>query len=304
MPATTSTEVPTNGTSLPVQNGDTKPSTNGTHSTGPNLEDAPVGSITDIKSLYQGPKDNDGLAQWLDRYPEDAAEAAETEETAKYALIARKTKCYDGRKKFNIDSIIINSPDLKKILGRILEDYPGITCELDRLVFDAPFNCFVHRWTEFTEVMKAEPAGKAKEHLELLHSLLKEELKDTIKALEDYIVHGVTTFEHLWTIFQPGSIVYCKFRGTQAAFCFYRGQYKDTQCGKCFELCMEPIGWGGSNFARGTEYMKIFSFAGTRPIKTLNALPLSFHPEKEAIKASLIQRGKKYESLAGCHYKA
>ncbi len=93
MPATTSTEVPTNGTSLPVQNGDTKPSTNGTHSTGPNLEDAPVGSITDIKSLYQGPKDNDGLAQWLDRYPEDAAEAAETEETAKYALIARKTKC-------------------------------------------------------------------------------------------------------------------------------------------------------------------------------------------------------------------
>jgi hypothetical protein len=36
----------------------------------------------------------------------------------------------------------------------------------------------------------------------------------------------------------------------------------------------------------------------------LNALPLNFHPEKEKIRETLVTRGKKYEELAGYHYKA
>lgn len=85
---------------------------------------------------------------------------------------------------------------------------------------------------------------------------------------------------------------------------FYRGNYTKTDCGEAFQLCLEPIGWTGSTFGRGTEYINVFSFTGTRPIKDLNALPLSFHPDKEKIKEALIERGQKYEALAGYHYKA
>ena len=109
------------------------------------LKDATTGSISDIKDLYQGPEDSQGRAQWLDKYPEDAEEAAENEDTEKYALIARKKKCFDGRKKFDIDSIIVQSPELKKVLGKVFDKYPGVTCELDRLIFSAPFQPFVHR---------------------------------------------------------------------------------------------------------------------------------------------------------------
>jgi hypothetical protein len=76
------------------------------------LKDATTGSISDIKDLYQGPEDSQGRAQWLDKYPEDAEEAAENEETEKFALIARKKKCFDGRKKFDIGSIPRSEEDL------------------------------------------------------------------------------------------------------------------------------------------------------------------------------------------------
>jgi hypothetical protein len=270
----------------------------------PRLKDATAGSISDIKDLYQGPEDAQGRAQWLDKYPEDAEEAAENQETEKYALIARKKKCFDGRKKFDIDSIIVQSPDLKKVLGKVFDKYPGVTCELDRLIFSAPFEPFVHRWTEFTNSVETERAGKAKDHLEILHSLLKEELKDVIKALEDYVVHGVTTYLHLWVIFQPGAVVYTRSGGTPKAITFYSGEYTKTDCGPCYQLCLEPVGWAGKTFGRGTEYINIFSFTGTRTISALTAFPLSFHPEKETVRNALIQRGKKYEALAGYHYKS
>lgn len=270
----------------------------------PRLKDATVGSISDIKDLYQGPEDNSGRAQWLDKYPEDAEEAAENEETAKYALIARKKKCYDGRKKFEVDSIIVQTPDLKRILGKVFQKYPGVTCELDRLVFSAPFRPFVHRWTEFTDALKAETAGQAKEHLEILHALLKEELNDVIKALEDYVAHGVITCLHLWAIFQPGAVVYTSRGGTPRAMTFYNGDYTETNCGPCYGLNLEPVGWGGKSFGRDTEFINLYSFTGTRSICTLAAFPLSFHPSKETVRNRLIQRGRKYEALAVYHYKS
>ncbi|KAH6692073.1 ATPase [Leptodontidium sp. MPI-SDFR-AT-0119] len=270
----------------------------------PALKDASVGSISNIKDLYQGPEDSQGRAQWLDKYPEDAEEAAENEETEKYAFIARKKKCYSGRKKFDIDSIIVNSPKVKEVLDKVFAKYPGVTCTLDRLVFDAPFEPFVHRWSEFKDAVESERDALTRTHLSLLHKLLSEELKDTIKALEDYVLHGVTTFEHVWAIFHPGCTVYSRSGGVPTALSFYSGSYESGQCGKYFELTLEPIGWNGTAFGRGTERVAIYSFTGTRPIKDLNACPLSFHPEKDGIRAALVQRGKKYEELAGYHYKA
>src|SRR6266516_1533761 len=165
---------------------------------------ADPGMICDIKNLYQGPEDRRGRFTWSDKYPEDLEEAAENETTAKYALLIRNRKCFDSRKRLEIDSIVIQSPLLKKVLSNVLKGYPGVTCELERVDFKAPFSMFVHRWTELSDAIEAETNSETKQHLELLYKILKKELKDTIKVHEDFIAHGVVTFEHIWTIFQPG----------------------------------------------------------------------------------------------------
>lgn len=265
---------------------------------------AAVGSISTIKHIYAGAEDDQGRYTWVDKYPEHWEEAAENEETAKQALVVRNEKDFDGRKKLKIHSIIIQSPWLKQALAEILKDYPGVTCELERLVFEAPFEPFVHRWGDLLKFVKKQHDEKTREHIELLHGILKEELKDTIRAFEDYVAHGVITYEHLWTIFQPGSVVVSRHSGTISAYEFSSGQFVQTRCGKAYRLDCECIDWSGENFGRGSDTVELYEFKGTKPIISLYGFPLAFHPEKSVLRQKLIDRGKKFEELAGYHYKA
>lgn len=160
----------------------------------------PVGSVSEVKNIYRSPKDSDGNYTWVKKYPEDVEEPAENAITDTYAVLVRNIKSPDGRKKLEAHSIVVQSPWLKKILGEsILLDYPGVACELERLTFEAPFKPFVHRWTKLKECMEREDLDeKTKEHLVILHDILKYEIGDSIKAYEDYLQKGVVTFKHLW----------------------------------------------------------------------------------------------------------
>jgi hypothetical protein len=276
-----------------------KPETNGhTHL-------APEGTLCSSKNLYQGPLDNNKKFTWLDKEPEDVADAAENEATAQHAFITRLGKSEDSRKKYELHSIIIQSPHLKKALAEILHNYPGVHCGLRRLEFEAPFRPFVHRWPQFLEYRARKDLDEATaEHIELLYNVLRKELKDVIKTLEDYVDHGIVTYEHIWTIFQPGSIVYSNtHNGTHGAYKLRLGAYIELQCGKAYQLTAEAIDWDGNHFGRNIETIRIFEFLGTSPILGLKAFPLSFHPHQEQVEELLIARGKKFEQLAGSNYK-
>jgi hypothetical protein len=108
-----------------------------------------VGSVSEAKNIYKGPSDDDGNWTWVDKYPDDVEEAAENEETAKYAVLVRNQKSQDSRKKLEAHSIVIQSPQIRHALAEIMADYPGVACELSRLEFEAPFKPFVHRWYGF-----------------------------------------------------------------------------------------------------------------------------------------------------------
>lgn len=266
---------------------------------------APEGSLSSFKSLFQGPKDNDKKWTWLDKEPEDVVEAAENEETAQHAIITRLQKAQDSRKKFEIHSVIVQSPWLKEALSTILKGYPGVHCGLKRLVFEAPFEPFVHRWSNILEFRKRKDVDDITlEHLELLYNVLREELKDVIKTFEDYVQHGVVTYDHIWTIFQPGEVIYSdSHQGAPSALRFRSGKYVKTQCGMAYQLTCEAIDWNGSHFGRSIQNINLWEFLGTTSILGLSAFPLSFHPHKEKVKEVLTQRGQKFEALAGCHYK-
>ncbi|EOO00934.1 putative aaa family protein [Phaeoacremonium minimum UCRPA7] len=310
----TSSHEPTKGGSEPVtKNGEATNSakdTNGTTETETVTEKAaetPVaaGSISTVKNIYKSAKDKDGDWTWTEKYPEDVEEAAENEETEKFAVLVRNIKSQDSRKKLEAHSIVIQSPWLKDALSEILADYPGVACELKRLVFEAPFAPFVHRWAEFTEyIERKDLETTTKEHLVILHDILKYEIGDSIKAFEDYVLNGVITFEHLWMIFQPGSIILSAHKGPVSAFELEESEYMSNQCGKFLRLRADCVDYSGKNFGRYTERIDIPEFLGTKKITGLNAFPWAFHEERDAIRAALIKRGKVFEDLAGHHYKA
>jgi hypothetical protein len=53
-------------------------------------EEPPLGSVTDTVELY-AKIDQDGNQSWTSTIPEDVEEAAENEETKKFAVIVRKS---------------------------------------------------------------------------------------------------------------------------------------------------------------------------------------------------------------------
>ncbi|CAK7213823.1 hypothetical protein SBRCBS47491_001937 [Sporothrix bragantina] len=263
-----------------------------------------VGMECAQKNLYQK-WDMHNRFTWTETYPEDLEEAAENEATEKFAILVRNKKSYDARKTLEIDSIVIQSPYLKNVLRTVLADYPGVTTSLQRLIFSAPFQPFVHRWAGLEDALADDKAydEATRSHIKLLHDLLHTELKDTIRAVEDYKVNRVVSYEHAWTVFHPGCTIITSRYGQPVANRLKLGQYMEhPRFGPCFELTTDRLEYDGHKFGYDTAHVYIMPFAGTVPIDSLDAYPLSYHANPETVRASLLDRGKRYAALAGWHY--
>jgi hypothetical protein len=238
-------------------------------------------------------------------YPDDAVEAAENAETARFAFLVRNKISYDSRKTLEIDSIIVQSPLLKEALGVVLKDYPGITTNLQRLVFAAPFQPFVHRWTKLVDVLETTTDEATRAHLKLFHKVLHEELKDAIAAKNDLVANGVITFEHLWTIFEPGVLVYGTDEGKERVYELQSAAYLEDQSGSSYlQLYSRGIDWDGDKFGGSSVYLCNYEFEGTKPITRLAYFPLGFHPHERDLISRLTARGKVFQKFAGYHFMA
>lgn len=189
--------------------------------TGPGA-DAIAGMSVGYKNLYSGKEDKRGRFQWQTEIPEDLGKPAEDAESEKWAIIVRHVKTYnDPKKVLTVHSIVIQSPLLKDLLKEVLAGYPGVTVGLKRLEFSGRFEPLIHRWPELLAAIERlkeargdagadEKTDERIKHAELLQELLAKEFKDSIDASSDLKSQGVMTYEHLWTLFQPGSMVYSK----------------------------------------------------------------------------------------------
>jgi len=264
-----------------------------------------IGMICETKNLYQK-MDRYNKPVWTEEYPDDLQEAAENEETQKFAILVRNKKSYDSRKSLEIDSIVVQSPLIKQVLRDVLKDYPGVTTTLNRLTFAAPFRPFVHRWHEFTDAVSSDKYDEpARDHAKLLYDVLKEELKDVISALKDYIKNKVISYEHIWTIFQPDCTIYTSRFGQPLAAKLVDGQFTEhCKLGPCFMLKCNCVDYDGYKFGYCLSNHPVLPFSGTVPINSLDAYPMEFHADADSAKEHLIARGKLFEHFAGYHYKS
>ena len=263
----------------------------------------PTGMLGECKPLYQV-RDKDGRWQWVAEEPEDVSDAVEGKATAKFAFLVRKRKSDDSRKKYDIDSVIVQSPLLKERLAVVLKDYPGITTSLERLVFQAPFRPFVHRWPQLVKLLDpSETIDEiARQHLQLFHDVLYEELKNPISAKLDLVKNNVITFEYLWTILEPGSLIFGFDDGKERVWQL-NSSSTAQQNGVTFEsLNVWGVDQDAEKFGRLTNSLKVFEFAGTAKITSLRAFPLDFHSRKAEVVQRLVERGRLFEKYAGYNF--
>ncbi|KAF1968869.1 P-loop containing nucleoside triphosphate hydrolase protein [Bimuria novae-zelandiae CBS 107.79] len=269
------------------------------------------GMKTGIKDLYSGKEDKKGRYQWQETEPEDLGVAVENDKTAKWSLLVRHVKVYqDPSKVLAIHSIVVQSPLLKKLLGSVLKNYPGITTDLNRLEFSGKFEPLIHRWAELQAAIakigdETEEQRTTKEHANLLQSILVKEFKDLIDTSQDMKNKRVMTYEYLWTLFQPGATLFTRQDGQETALQLQSTKYgQDAGGNPCFWVVGKFVDWDGSSFGTSQINVSVSAYVGTRSIPHLRVFPLEYHPKAEEVKARLIERGSKVEELAGVNYKA
>ncbi|KAK7531114.1 P-loop containing nucleoside triphosphate hydrolase protein [Phyllosticta citricarpa] len=298
------------GASMPM-----RPLSNGDHinSATESLESSLIGMQAGIKHLYSGKEDKRGKFEWQDTLPDDLKEPVENAETAKWAIVARKIRVYnDPRKVLKLHSVVIQSPLLKKLLEKVLHGYPGVTVTLKRLEFGGLFMPLVHRWSELmTAIDELNPDSEdedertTREHSLLLKEVLETEFKDVVEATSDMRLNNVTTFEHLWMLFQPNDLIFCRLHGQDATLKMGTSHYGKDPCGNPFlAMNCKNVEWDGNRFGTSPKTMTIPSFSGTRKITDLPCYPVGFHQDQEVLHSKLLERGAKFEALAGTHYKA
>ncbi|KAK7946107.1 AAA family ATPase [Apiospora aurea] len=260
----------------------------------------------DVQTLYPGPPKCPCCTNWVEEYPMDLKSSVEEQpESKRKALVVRMGINHgEGGKPLVLDSIVVQNQHIKDLLGDVFQGYGGITASLNKLVFRAPFHPFYHRWARFQSLLaqkKLEDASAAA-YSQLLYDVLEQEIRETMEEANDLCAKQGITYELLWTLFEPGTLVYSTMNGLN--------QLSRVQSfHRVLDVGFSRIGvtytdYNGHKFGLATTSLKIPSFEGTKKITSLNVHPTSFREDEGLMKADLWARGKRFYDLRGVQHKA
>lgn len=200
-------------------------------------------------------------------------------------------------------SLQVNSQPLKDLLKDVIGFYPSYSFQSKNVSIPFPARPLLHLREEIEAAGKQrfkdneESHGHLKILLEFIDSHFQDEFTDGKNLLEQNLI----SYKHLWTIFKPGITVYSSASGHARAYKLHSYEYV---CGNCpaLNLCVSYVDYDGEHFGTRQHSLQIPIYNGAEPITDLEAFPFKHHPRAAEIEAQLIDRGRKFESLAGQHF--
>ncbi|KAF2135366.1 uncharacterized protein K452DRAFT_330132 [Aplosporella prunicola CBS 121167] len=260
------------------------------------------GMLCQSYNLYEGKSEYSQCINWVDQIPFDmrVAEAEDKKDGA--AVISEGIK-----RKTKIHSIVVQSPFIKKALQEVLRGYPGLDLDEEKLNFRSPFEPFVHRWKQWQSAIQKEGTNfEVKEHLSLLNEILRNELKEALESIRHFEIHGKITFEHLWCIYRPGSLL--SDHGEEDRRCLYRlltvKHVKPFLGDEFYRVTVNSIDWDGKRFGNVSASVQLPDFKGSRGIADFEVFPLDYCSDRQSITHKVVRRSMKLLSLCGTHYRA
>ncbi|CAI6332877.1 unnamed protein product [Periconia digitata] len=252
-------------------------------------------------NLYEGHPKCSCCINWVEEFPDDIQEKIEAAKgTEQFAILLRNRKCHKkgATRALELDSILVNSPLIKKILDeKVFRDYRGVTATLEKLEFSSPFAPFLHRWAAFQDAYYQEENEEAKSHLKLLYDAISKDIKDVLDSLKDMLSKDVITYDLLWTIFKPGDIIHVPKH--ESLYLLKSASYGQGS----FNLQLEYVSWNGESFGYDERTLQIDSMEGTVPIQDLPMFPFQFANDPDSIKTTCKLRGQRFVELRGVHAK-
>ncbi|KAJ7054051.1 P-loop containing nucleoside triphosphate hydrolase protein [Mycena amicta] len=218
----------------------------------------------------------------------------------KPVLVVRRL--IDEKGRHTETEVDIKSGALCRVLLEINSDVEGLTLTYHNPVMETKelFNCrprLLKRLEE--EKAKAEQDEVLVADITTALQFIHEDYADTLGDF-DMLSHHEISYELLWVIFPPNTLVY--------RFHTYTEQHQVLMA-RTFEYSRRPNGSyyarvecdvisnDGNSFGLARDYIEIDAFRGARRIQDLLVYPLEYHSEHEDIRAHAIVRGKKFATL-------
>ncbi|EEU42608.1 uncharacterized protein NECHADRAFT_47710 [Fusarium vanettenii 77-13-4] len=202
------------------------------------------------------------------------------------------------------DSIVVQSPELKRCLADILSGCVNIDAAAPTIELRPPFMGLIQRWDRLLLAEKTAANEKSKELLQLLRETLEMELHSSLQSIQEFRKTGYTTFPNILMAFMPGEIVLRSKDGVLSAGILRHASIeKEFMGGLVCIFRVQMLDWNGKGFGYREKIWKIENFQGFRKATELNVFPLGTHPDQEKIKQRLIDRGRAFEGLCGQHVK-
>ncbi|KAK8022906.1 hypothetical protein PG991_006787 [Apiospora marii] len=220
----------------------------------------------------------------------------------RYALC--ETRHYYPEGDIKCTRLHVNPQPLKELLEDVIGNYSNEPIDAQNDVeITLPAKCLFHYRSELVAEGKkrfkndAESLGHLKLLLEWIDESLEDEWKTYRRATKGDSKH--ITYERLWTVFKPGTLVYAPTLGQPRAYRVTHASYNDNSEQPSLMLSGEYVDYDGERFGAREARLQIPKFEGTRRLQDLDAVPLALHSDKDRILRVLLARGRRFEELAG-----
>ena len=257
-----------------------------------------LGMRADVQQLYRP----DDRSLWNESVPDKTTMDIEAGSYAQECALIIRREHHPTTNQVALHSITVQSPLIKKVLDRTFKGFEGLNTQLKQLTFKAPFHPFYYRWHRFEKLYEDEQDQETKDHLDLLHPILSEEIMPHVEIMKDLTKNKVISFDYLWTIFAPGMEVYTKLDSQDRLLELTDNRYTANMGGEFFTLECRYIDCDGSSFGYVSSSVDIDKFEGVKKLIDLDAFPSHLYPDVENLVDRLHARGEKLEQLNGFHH--
>ena len=260
--------------------------------------DFSLGMRAEVQQLYRA----DDRSLWNESALEKTATDAEAGSYAQECALIVRREPHPVTNQIALHSITVQSPLIKNVLESTFRGFEGLNTQLKQLTFKAPFHPFYYRWHRLERLREDEQDQETKSHVDLLYTVLSEEITPHIDAMKDLTKNKVISFDYLWTIFAPGMEVYTKHDGQDRLMELTDNRYGANMSGEFFTLECRYIDCDGASFGYVSSSIDISKFDGVKKLVDLDAFPSHLHPNVDKLVDRLHARGEKLEQLNGFHH--
>jgi hypothetical protein len=256
-------------------------------------------------------------------------------EYAEYAFVARRKLQQSSHSDFPTitTKILIQSDLLLRVVREVLKDVQrlswnprpfkvmwlplSIATEVIKIhvqVDPQLLLAFLPRFKDYLADLRSKDIAsdddRMTEHLSFLINFLDTEYATTIRKVNDLISHGEITFDLLWAILLPHSVIFtmCKTTTEPRAVRLRHSQrvadwtsiYWHLSCD--YINAIEDPPSPCPQFGLANISLNIQSFDGVVKISELSSYPIKFHPNGDVVREKLITRGGRWIELNGVQH--